>query len=181
MSAHPIRNPIRDADGPRAIMPRVAAVVAVLLLMLTVVGCGTGGGDTTGSGEQSSSPSQTGSEADAGKATGDGSTGTSRNSAPATQAPPTAADGSDVQECFDGDCEIAVSEPVSIPLDGRFSVDAVVIEKIEPDHVSLRAESAGSVTRITSGPGGTVRLNKLTVRVVAVSDGTAVLRFSPTP
>jgi hypothetical protein len=91
---------------------------------------------------------------------------------------PAAADGTGVGACVDGDCEILVSARTEISMDGTLRVDRLSIA-VDVGKVTIRAFSQGSMSRITTGSGGTGRLNQLAVEVVAVSDGMAVLRLSP--
>ncbi|MFG3078152.1 hypothetical protein [Streptomyces sp. NPDC048225] len=78
-------------------------------------------------------------------------------SRPAPEPPaPSAADGSDVNACADGDCEITVTEPVTIPFQGpadgsraTLSVTAVGPDEIEYEVKSGHNRSQGSA----SGPG----------------------------
>ncbi|MGH3912940.1 MAG: hypothetical protein ACRDTC_05970 [Pseudonocardiaceae bacterium] len=102
----------------------------------------------------------------------------------ASAVPPTlppAADGSDVGACRDGQCQIAVSEPVDIVIgSGTVSVS------VEAGKVALRqtSPSGGSSVANLSGVGSTVSWGngsadqKTTVRLLGISDDTAVLDFS---
>lgn len=102
----------------------------------------------------------------------------------ATAAPPPAADGSDIGACFDGECEISVSRPVKIPLDGRAGFDAVAVEAIRPNSVSFRVDFGdGIVGRSWTSPGGTAAFNSgaggTRIAVVTINAGTAVIKMSP--
>jgi hypothetical protein len=108
----------------------------------------------------------------------------STTSPPATtRGLPTAANASDFSTCFDGECEIAVSEPVDIPLDGHLVVAKVSVVAIHSDGVDLRAVTpSGFVADLLSqrpDQGGPSKMNQLGLGVVAISRGTAVLDFSP--
>ncbi|MFE7836140.1 hypothetical protein ACFU53_08800 [Streptomyces sp. NPDC057474] len=46
-----------------------------------------------------------------------------------------AADGTDVDACFDGRCELAVSQPMSIEVDSRFGVGDLRVTKVTGDNV----------------------------------------------
>ncbi|MBA2946124.1 hypothetical protein [Streptomyces himalayensis] len=162
----------------------VAAAMAVAALSLAgVVGCGweasgsdgrngdwlTAGVSNSASAE-SSSPSSSNSI-------------DSRNSPNSPNSPvsvPVRAGASDVKACFDGTCEIAVSEPTDIPVDSRFGIDRVSVTLVTSDTVSMRATGNGNSLQATSGAGGICILNGLTIRVKSVDDGTAVLAFSST-
>lgn len=80
---------------------------------------------------------------------------TTSRPAPEPPAPP-AADGTDLSACADGDCEITVTEPVTIPFQGpgdgsraTLSVTAVGPDEIEYEVKSGHNRSKGSA----SGPG----------------------------
>lgn len=104
-------------------------------------------------------------------------------SARAAAAPPTAADGSNIGACYDGECEISVSQPVKIPLDGRAGFDAVMVEAIEPNKVRFRVDYPHGYSWGSTSPGGTVIFRSgsggETIRVMAINAGTAVIKMSP--
>ncbi|MGH4012280.1 MAG: hypothetical protein ACRDTH_29650 [Pseudonocardiaceae bacterium] len=104
------------------------------------------------------------------------------SSAP-TAEPPPAADGSDIGACFDGECEVSVSGPVRIPLDGRSGFDAVAVEAIEPNSVRFRVEYPNGFGTGSASPGGTVTFSNGTsgtkLTVVAIDAGTAVIKMFP--
>lgn len=104
--------------------------------------------------------------------------------AAAIAASPTAADGSDIRACYDGACEISVSRPLTIPLDGRSGFNAVTIEAIRPALMSFRANFPdGTVLRSSASPGSTVTFSSgtvgTTIKVVTINSGTAVIKMSP--
>lgn len=161
----------------------VTAATAVAVLGLAgVVGCGW---------QASGSDGRIGERLTAGasnSASGGSSSSSSRNSRNSTDSTnsrdldsaPLVARDSDVKACFDGRCEIAVSEPTEIPVDSRFGIDLVSVTLVTPDTVSMRATGNGNSLQTTSGAGGICILNGLTIRVKSVHDGTAVLAFSAT-
>lgn len=104
------------------------------------------------------------------------------SSAP-TAAQPPAADGSDIGACYDGECEISVSGPVRIPLDGRSGFDAVAVEAIEPNSVRFRVEYPNGFGSGSASPGGTVTFSNgasgTKITVVAIDAGTAVIKMFP--
>lgn len=100
-----------------------------------------------------------------------------------TTAPPPAADGSNISACYDGECEIAVSKPVRIPLDGRSGFDAVAVEAIEPAKVRFHVAFPNGSGSGSASPGSTVTFNSGTgsirITVIAIDSGTAVIKISP--
>lgn len=89
---------------------------------------------------------------------------------------PSATNGATPQSCYDGECEITVSRPMSFPVDPRFGFDTISITSIGSESVTIKATGRG-VSWATVGPGSNVRLNGLRSHVLRISDGTAVLRF----
>lgn len=117
---------------------------------------------------------------------------------PPTAPLPRAADGSNLDACEDGRCEVLVDKATTIPIDARrLDVDGLRVESIEQDTVKLAVIASelysfstdGDSSRIVSqmgltpgatGPAGTVvTANRLRVEVVAVANGAAVLRLTP--
>ena len=101
--------------------------------------------------------------------------------------PPAVADaqqppGTDVAQCFDGNCTVTVTGPVEIPLDGRVGPTAVSVSEVGRFAVTFRVHSPTGAAFAVTGPGGTVRFTStqgtLTVRVLELRDGTAVIELS---
>jgi hypothetical protein len=96
---------------------------------------------------------------------------------------PRAADGTNVRACFDGNCEILVSKPVDIQLNGRLGIGALSVTAIDSSGVDFRSISpSGFVSSFldqTPSQGGPSTMNKLAISVVAISDKKAVIRLSP--
>ncbi|ONK12785.1 hypothetical protein [Streptomyces sp. MP131-18] len=59
-------------------------------------------------------------------------------STPEPSAPGEAANGSDIGACLDGTCEVTVSAPTGIPVDGRFGADSVSVSWIADGAVTER-------------------------------------------
>lgn len=100
-----------------------------------------------------------------------------------TTAVPPPADGSDIRACHDGTCEISVSRPLTIPLDGRSGFNAVTIEAIEPNLMSFRVNFPdGTALRSSTSPGGRVTFRSgtgsMTINVLTINSGTAVIKMS---
>ncbi|MBA2811157.1 hypothetical protein E0500_028080 [Streptomyces sp. KM273126] len=110
-------------------------IVVAALFALTMTGCSSGEGD------KASSPSWWTSKSPSGQ--------------PSSGEPPVSAgDGPDVGTCTDGNCEIAVSEPVTIRFQGptgpaTLSVTEVGANKVEYTVRSGHSQSKGGAT----GPG----------------------------
>jgi hypothetical protein len=95
------------------------------------------------------------------------------------EALPPAVDGSNLDACQDGQCEVSVTAPVEFVVHGvRTSVTVHV------DRVTLQqSDSSGSSSTVTvSGPNGTSTVSgpegQLTVRLKGVSGNTVVLDIS---
>lgn len=136
-------------------------------------------------------------ETPAGQSTSPTDTTTSPLESPSAAAPPTsavpsspaavplprAADRTDVQACFDGSCEILVSEPVDIPLDGSLGIGALSVTAIDSSGVDFQSVSpSGFVSSFLDqkpSQGGPSTMNELAISVVAISGKKAVIRLSP--
>ncbi|MCX4884241.1 hypothetical protein [Streptomyces sp. NBC_00847] len=159
---------------------RTGAAVA-LALMAVLSGCGGNGGRDDGSGEGAEpSTSRTSSRAS------DAGAPPESVQPPASMSPtisPTSgsatADGTDAGACFDGRCEIAVSKPMTIKIDGRLGVSDLRITQITDDAVVLQSSGSGMFLSTSVGEGGTGGLNELGFRVKSLHEGTAVLEFFP--
>lgn len=155
---------------------RVGVGVGVTLaLMAVLTGCGGSGGQDDGSVE-GAEPSSTSTPS---RASGAGTpTETEQPSTPSPSLTGGPADGTDVGACFDGRCEIALSKPTAIKVDGRFGVSDLRVTKITADSVVLQSSGAGGTWLSTSlGEGGTGIQNRLGFRVKSLGGGTAVLEF----
>lgn len=180
---------------------RFGVAVAAALAMV-VTGCGGGDGRDDGSGEGTKPSSPTRAPSGAGGSDGAGtrpseaerpaspttSDADDRDSAPDAPAESDSgdstggsgpADGTDLGACFDGRCEIAVSEPMSIDVDRRFGVGDLRVTKVTDDTVVLRSSGAGTLLSSSIGEGATGGLNGLGFRVRSLEGGTAVLEFFP--
>lgn len=118
--------------------------------------------------------------------------------------PAVASDGTDLAACHDGTCEVRVDGPAKIPLSAQFQVTDLRVESINSQSVTLQAVTAlgGPASFGCAGKGcrlsavessstepttatarafvGTVfTANRIRIEVVAISDGSAILRFAP--
>ncbi|RKR92944.1 hypothetical protein BDK92_7433 [Micromonospora pisi] len=164
-------------------------IAGVLLAALAPAGCGSaseGGGRATP--PPNSSPSDVG-------ATAVVPTTPAATSAAPTAAP-TAADGTTYAACRDGNCEVAVSEPVEIRLRGS---GVLAVRKVLPDGVDFDmtlasgASSNGTLKgnctlTFTDGGGGSScsagpvgppkpRSGTTALQLVSVTDGVIILRL----
>ncbi|MFF9038789.1 hypothetical protein ACF090_25340 [Streptomyces sp. NPDC014892] len=170
----------------------VVLVAATLAWALT--GCGGDGVRHDGSGGGDRPPaktrqrptttptSTTAAEAEAepeaaDKSDDDGRRGTAAG--PATSTGTGTGTGTGTEACFDGRCELTVSEPLSIEVDSRFGVGDLRVTKITDDTVVLRSSGAGTHLSSSVGEGGTGGLNGLGFRVKSLEGGAAVLEFFP--
>lgn len=105
--------------------------------------------------------------------------------------------------CYDGRCEVVVAPSTTVPLDRRLRVQSLTVHAVGRDDVTILVAVRGgasigctgdnrcstSVTggsaqspamgRFTAHPGARVTANRLTIDVVAVVRGRAVLRLTP--
>lgn len=157
---------------PRCHWPTAAALAAALLL----AGCGSGPPDGGGSA----------ASRHAGKTTAPGATGTASTDRTTPTAsptstppppPPTASDGTRYAACADGTCEVAVSRPVDIAVNGgTFSVTRTRPGNSVDFEVTLATGGGGSGT--LKGTCGTIaRFYPGSVSMVTCSDADS----TPTP
>lgn len=92
------------------------------------------------------------------------------------------ADGSDLDACLDGTCEVLITAPVIIPLDGRAAAEEPSVVDITESGVALEIALGSSVARSELPPGGEVTVGNekvspldLSIRLVDLADGAAVL------
>lgn len=101
---------------------------------------------------------------------------------PAANPSPTTA-GTDISACFDGDCSLAVSGPVDVPVDARFGFPALSVTELTAARLRFEVHGrSGGRAVTTTGPGGTSTLRSggdaLTVHVRSISSGVAVIELS---
>lgn len=73
---------------------------------------------------------------------------------PSVKPPVPAADGNDVGACADGNCEIAVSEPVTFPVGGPAGPVTLSVTEVGPHKVEYTLKSGNGQTKGgVSGPG----------------------------
>ncbi|MGV9667036.1 hypothetical protein ACWDUL_31790 [Nocardia niigatensis] len=91
---------------------------------------------------------------------------------------PAAANGTDLGACSNGNCEVRVDGPTTIPVPGFSRISSVKIGQISPGAVTASTTVFGLPVSGSTGVGGTIFLNGLTVKIVAVHGNSAVLRLS---
>jgi hypothetical protein len=144
-----------------------AAAVAVSVLVLS--GCGGSGTGTDGR-SSAAPPSRSPSVA----------ASPSRSPSPSpTGALPEAADGTDLDACYDGECEVLVTEPVDIPVDPAvYGFDTLSITAIEEDLVTVVAVVPGGFASVNIGTEGQGVVQGVTVSASAIGKEGAVLSIS---
>lgn len=94
---------------------------------------------------------------------------------PTDGTPEDAADGTDYDACYDGSCEVAVTEGVTIAFAPEFRVDVLTVTGIDGDIVSLASDFAATST----SPGGCGSINGLGLTVGSVGGDEAIVAFYP--
>lgn len=98
---------------------------------------------------------------------------------------PPASDGSDVNACYDGTCEVLLRAPVTIPLDprtGLMELTLTRVDGVDGAQFSGRTVGGGTVSvSVYADPGfeSTATVNGFTITALYTVDGVAVLRMSP--
>ncbi|GAA4240414.1 hypothetical protein GCM10022254_64940 [Actinomadura meridiana] len=89
------------------------------------------------------------------------------------------ADGTNISKCFDGNCEIAVSKPIGIPVDKRLGISRVEIEEITPNKsVSLVLVSPLNDYHVIATPDGPNTVNKITIRIRQIKGKKAIIALT---
>lgn len=143
-----------------------AATVAVSVLVLS--GCGGSGTGTDG--RSSATPPSL--------APVSASPSPSPSPSP-TGALPEAADGTDLDACYDGECEILLTEPVDIPVDPEvYGFDTLSITAIDEELVTVKAIVPGGFASVNVGTEGYGVVQGVTVSALAIGEEGAVLSIS---
>ncbi|TDC25161.1 hypothetical protein E1265_07770 [Streptomyces sp. 8K308] len=103
---------------------------------------------------------------------------------PTPTTPPPTVSASDIENCRDGECEIAVVEGTAIPLDGTLGVGHVTVNAIDAAAgVDLVALTSGGTTGYLNSQlpdqGSPSTVNDLEILVLEISGEAATIRFSP--
>lgn len=94
----------------------------------------------------------------------------------------TAAYGAGQGPCYDGRCDITVSKPMTIKVNGnRFGFANLKVTHTGPDVVKVSAAVTGGGAHLggSAGAGGLVRLNNLDIYVNSISGHKAELSLYP--
>ncbi|WP_436788077.1 hypothetical protein [Yinghuangia sp. YIM S10712] len=105
--------------------------VAALVLMAPVAGCTSSDGSSDSAREAAASGTQSPSGAASDAET---------SAAPSASSAPAAADGTNVEACRDGSCQILVTGPLTVPLDGAYLGDISL--SLENDLLAYEAAPA---------------------------------------
>jgi hypothetical protein len=145
--------------------------------------------------------------ASCGSGKGDGAAGRSPSTPSRSTPSPSpslrpAADGTRLNACKDGTCEVRLTGPAKIPVAPKAKVASLKVKSFGPSEISLTAIAASTPTGyefssscegdprcttsmdndkvdVTAHTGAKVTLNRLAVQVVSVTTGSAVLRLTP--
>ncbi|MFF7792274.1 hypothetical protein [Streptomyces sp. NPDC007991] len=129
------------ATKPRG-LSRTGTTLAALLALMAAAGCAS---YSDAPAKASSPPSERPSKADSPKRP---------EPKPKPQPPVSAADGRDITACADGNCEIAVSEPVRIPFKGPRGPATLSVTEVGPNSIAYTVKSGNGQSKgSASGPG----------------------------
>ncbi|MFJ8462691.1 hypothetical protein [Streptomyces swartbergensis] len=117
---------------------RTGVVLAALIALTAVVGCGS---DSDEPAKASSRPGERPSKADSTKQ-------------PEPTPSVSAADGRDITACADGNCEIAVSEPVKIPFKGPRGPATLSITEVGPHSIAYTVKSGSGQSKGSASGSG---------------------------
>ncbi|WP_035735900.1 hypothetical protein [Glycomyces arizonensis] len=148
--------------------------------MLALAGCGAGeegsltdAPSTEAAATGTATPSQSAPEETTAAPSPDETT--PAGAVPTDGTPEDAADGTDYGACYDGSCEVVVTEGVAIAFDPEFRVDVLTVTGIDGDLVSLASDFVATST----SPGGCGSINGLGLTIGSVSGGEAIVTFYP--
>ncbi|MEV3936815.1 hypothetical protein AB0K52_12665 [Glycomyces sp. NPDC049804] len=153
------------------------AVVAVL----AATGCGSGGPAEEAS--TSEPVATTGSPSPTEEPTPTEELSPTEEARPTDDTPLEAADGTDLDACFDGTCEVVVEAGTGIGFDDKFDVGTVQVTAITDDGVTLVLRDGMSSTSFGVGGGGASGgadgTELLGYTLMSVSGDTAIIAFYP--
>ncbi|MYS94157.1 MULTISPECIES: hypothetical protein [Streptomyces] len=122
------------------VLGRTGVVLAALIVLTAAAGCGSGSDEPA---KASSAPGERPSKADP-----------PRRPEPTPKPSVSVADGHDITACADGNCEIAVSEPVKIPFKGPRGPATLSVTEVGPNTVAYTVKSGNGQSKgSVSGPG----------------------------
>jgi hypothetical protein len=119
---------------------RTGVALAALIALTAAAGCGS---DSDEPAKASSRPGERPSKADPPK-----------RPEPKPKSSVSAADGGDITACADGNCEIAVSEPVKFPFKGPRGPATLSVTEVGPNTIAYTVKSGNGQSKgSVSGPG----------------------------
>lgn len=161
---------------------RAEAVLLAPALLLS--GCGSQDirtADPTTPGRSSGAPSRTASASPTPTPTVTPTP--TRTPTPTPKPRPKPKDGTNLDACYDGSCEVLVTKPVTIPLDRDLGVPELPVNNIGPDGVDfpIVLPDGTSVGMLGQRPdqGGPSGVNDLRVWVIWLGEDSAVIKLAP--
>jgi hypothetical protein len=94
---------------------------------------------------------------------------------PIDDTPEDAADGDDLDACYDGECEVTVTASTVIEFDPATGVEALMVSEIGPDLVVVGTH----IGQIQASLGGCNALNQVGFTPRSVAGDTAIVAFYP--
>lgn len=156
--------------------------LTVLAAVIALAGCGSGGDEAGGSADESPSAEATSAEASDSASPSEKPSPT-EEPVPTDDTPDQASDGTDLSACYDGSCEIEISEPTQIEFDPKYDMGAFLVTEIGEDYVSLSMmDGVGSGTMgvgDSGAAGGGEGTELLGYTLMSIDDGTAIIAFYP--
>ncbi|WP_458084784.1 hypothetical protein [Streptomyces malaysiensis] len=184
--------------GTRRARARQAGPGLALAVLAAVAVAGCGGSDKEDGAPSHSGPASASRSAQpSGGSSGDAPASASTSAKPSVSA----ADGRDAAACADGNCEIAVSEPVTVRFKGPAGPATLSVTEVGPNKVEYTVQSSGGRSQgEASGPGqGCITVlrdhgsanscgrlgkdrpaaqpNAVVIQMTAGEDGTAILHI----
>ncbi|MER7874546.1 hypothetical protein ABTY63_13400 [Streptomyces solisilvae] len=188
--------------GTRRARARQAGPGLALAVLAAVAVAGCGGSDKEDGAPSHSGPASASRSAQpSGGSSGDAPAPASASASASAKPSVSAADGRDAGACADGNCEIAVSEPVTVRFKGPAGPATLSVTEVGPNKVEYTVKSSGGRSQgEASGPGqGCITVlrdhgsanscgrlgkdrpaaqpNAVVIQMTAGEDGTAILHI----
>jgi hypothetical protein len=96
-------------------------------------------------------------------------------SLPVDDTPLEAADGDDIDACYDGECEVEVTASTVIPFDPDTGIESYMIQEVTADTVVIGTH----IGAVQSGIGTCSSINDVAFTLRSVTGGTAIVAFFP--
>ena len=97
----------------------------------------------------------------------------------ASEPPPKAKDGTDTSACYSASCEIRVNGKATFTVDPSVGVESVTVTVADSAMTVVGTAPGISVSGTLGKAGTSTGLNNLIVKLVWVSDSSAIVSFSP--